>query len=292
MYKTLIGKDGYLFLHNDSAREIECHNNNLDMTSINNLNNIKLFHEKYLLIVLPNKSLLYKQNLQDGYDLKYRPAFDKYSNILDNHILDSYSILSNIFEKDVFYKTDTHMNLNGMVIIYNHFIDKVNNLFNLNIVKKSINLIKDENILLSNLNLGIGDLTWSNNLGNQVLTNLKDNYYYSNDFELLYCKHVINNDSIRFLLQQNDKLLDETSLLVGQILEWNIISKYILYKKNENSINKRILIFYDSFLLSTLSLYLNMFSEVYMIKNIFNPNIINVIKPDFIFEFRVERFLL
>jgi len=35
-----------------------------------------------------------------------------------------------------------------------------------------------------------------------------------------------------------------------------------------------------------------MFSEVYMIKSAFNNKIIEKINPDYIFEFRVERFLL
>ena len=53
-----------------------------------------------------------------------------------------------------------------------------------------------------------------------------------------------------------------------------------------------MLIFYDSFLLPMLSVYLNMCREVYMSKNSYSPELINVIQPDYIFEFRVERFLL
>ncbi len=34
-----------------------------------------------------------------------------------------------------------------------------------------------------------------------------------------------------------------------------------------------------------------MFDEVYMSKSIFDQNVVNIINPDFIFEFCVERFL-
>jgi hypothetical protein len=74
-------------------------------------------------------------------------------------------------------------------------------------------------------------------------------------------------------------------------IEWNIVSKYILYQKNITNNNLKVIIFYDSLLLSSLSLYMELFETVYMIKDIYNNEIINIIKPDYVFEFRVERFL-
>jgi len=53
-----------------------------------------------------------------------------------------------------------------------------------------------------------------------------------------------------------------------------------------------IVIIYDSFLLPTLWLYLRMFEEVYMSKHIFTESIIDKINPDYVFEFRIERFLI
>jgi len=40
-----------------------------------------------------------------------------------------------------------------------------------------------------------------------------------------------------------------------------------------------------------MSLYIKMFEEVYMIKDVYNRKIIEKINPDLIFEYRVERFL-
>lgn len=70
------------------------------------------------------------------------------------------------------------------------------------------------------------------------------------------------------------------------------MSKYILYQKNICDNKLKVIIFYDSFLISLLSLYLELFEEVYMIKDFYNNDIINIIKPNFVFEFRIERFLV
>jgi hypothetical protein len=77
-----------------------------------------------------------------------------------------------------------------------------------------------------------------------------------------------------------------------KIIDWNILSDYILYRKNDiYNNNLKIIIFYDSFLINIIHLLLNLFREIYFIKDIFNEKYINIINPDYIFEFRVERFL-
>jgi hypothetical protein len=293
MNKTLIGKNGYLFLHNDSAREIDVHRDNLDITNSYYLNQIVKIKDNYLLIVFPNKSLYCKNFLPDGYNLQYRPAFNKYANMLTNHIIDGLSIFNS--NDDIFYKTDTHMNIKGCIIIYNSFIEKINNLFNLKLEPKQFNLNKEVLQSLSNSGLGIGDLTWKSNLGDQILNSTEDIYYSSNELNLIYCKHKINNDKLKIIYFDTGKqlLVDETENNLEKILDWTIVSKYILYQKNKYIDNKnKILIFYDSFLLSTLNLYLNLFQEVYMSKSILNHELIDIVKPDYVFEFRVERFLL
>ena len=75
------------------------------------------------------------------------------------------------------------------------------------------------------------------------------------------------------------------------MVDWNIVSKYMIYKKN-NLKNFKVIIFYDSFLLNILPLYMELFNEVYMIKNVYSNQLIEMINPDYIFEFRVERFLM
>jgi hypothetical protein len=293
MEKTLIGKEGWLFLQNDSSNEILNH-------TINNhtIDDYKLFiYEKYidnfLLICFPNKSYFYRDFLPDGYELKYRPAFDNYNIYLKNHMLDGYDILLKKINHNelVFYKTDTHMNIKGSYYIYIEFLKRIKEIFEIIIDPVILNLkpIYYEN--LNELNIGIGDLTWDINLGKQILTCKNDIYYNDYSLEQIYMKYIIDVDKkIQLLSIIENRIVNRTIDNNNELIEWERISKYILYQKNPDK-KHRVLIFYDSFLLSTLSLYLNMFNEVYMIKCTIYKDIIELIQPDYIFEFRVERFL-
>lgn len=290
MNKTLIGKNGYLFLQNDSARELEVHCNNLDIIKPYQIRKVLQIKDKYIMTIFPNKSLLCKDYLPDGYYPMYRPGFQKYSAALTNHIIDGYELLKE--KKDeVFYKTDTHMNLNGCCMIYHAFVDTVNQLFGLSIPKKEHTIQKINVLNLQHLDIGIGDLLGEMNLGNQQPESTSDTYYFSDDIQLLYCKKYIDHEGIRVIAHENNTLLDVTDSHVGKIIDWNMISKSIFYKKNDISDTHKVLIFHDSFLLSTLSLYLSMFGEVYTSKSIVRKDLIDLINPDYIFEFRVERFL-
>jgi len=145
---------------------------------------------------------------------------------------------------------------------------------------------KPELEILAKLQIGLGDLTWDMNKGTQILNNVFDNYYSSN--ELIQIYYGTNKYNIIFY---DYNLVDKSDEINDNIIEWNILSKYILYKRNEDALNKKVVIFYDSLLLSTLGLYITMFKDVYMIKNVYDNKIIDKINPDYIFEFRVERFL-
>jgi hypothetical protein len=226
--------------------------------------------------------------------MKYRPGFNIYKKYFGSQIIDGYEILKN--ENDVYYKTDTHINLKGAYIMYCNFIKEVNKIFNLGIVQKVCKIERNETDSLSSIGVGIGDLTWPSNLGHQIISSTLDNYYYSDDIYPLYCKHKIskNDAQVAFLLFENNKLSNKTNSLDGEILSWHHVSKYILYKNNsyKKLPKRKIVIFYDSFLLSTLSLYMEMFDEVFMVKSTTNFELINHISPDFVFEFRTERFLI
>lgn len=282
--KTLIGKENYLFLINDSCNELGVHCSNILMIQDINLTRFKF--DKYILTVFPNKSLYYKEYLPDEYNIKYRPALDVYKNKLGNNLFDSYKILKDI--NDAYYKTDTHINLKGNYYVYLEFIKKCNFDYNMNLLLKDITLNKIS-VELSSLCVGIGDLTWGNNLGNQTLDDKQDTYYYSDDFEQFYMKHIIKNNG-QYIFY-NYKIEDKTHELENALVDWNVMSSYIIYKNNNYETKNKVVIFYDSFLLSILPLYMSLFNEVYMIKNIYDNNLINLINPDYVFEFRVERFL-
>lgn len=292
MNKTLIGKENYLFLINDSANEIEKHCDPNYKANNDYINNYTSYNN-ILLIVYPDKSYVYRKYLPDKYSAKYRPFIEQYKKILNNKILDTYEVLKN--EDDIFYKTDTHINLKGNCLVYNFFVDNVKKILNVELPKVDISNIRKKTVpSLSDLGIGIGDLTWKINLGEQVLEDNTDNYYYDEGAAIVYSKTILSEDTSISLLKLNEKNTfdDYTTQNYGNIFNWNIVSEYVLYKKNIDANNNlKVLIFYDSFLIQGIHLYINLFKEIYFVKSIFSSNYCNIIKPDFIFEFRVERFL-
>jgi hypothetical protein len=103
-------------------------------------------------------------------------------------------------------------------------------------------------------------------------------------------KHIINvNGNIFFL---DTELNNKNEELNGLIVDWNIISNYIIYKKNNLDNGLKVLIFCDSFLLNIIPLYLELFDEVYIAKKIYDVELIKLVNPNYVFEFRLERFLI
>lgn len=290
--KTLIGKNNWLFLINDTSKSLEIHNNNLDVIDKNSCNKYKLLlhNNKILLIIFPNKEYVCKEYLPDKYNLQYRPGFDRYKSVFQNNILDGLQFVN----VEDYYKTDTHINLQGAYKIYKNTILYLNTQFKFNLSIKNIVLDSIETELRK-LNIGIGDLTWDNNKGNLVLDNINDTFYSSPDITQLYCKYKIKDKNIYNLQILDYNFNNITLLLTGEILSWaNVISDKIIHttlSENECNNKLKILIFYDSFLISSLSLWIETFKEVYLIKNTFDKSFYNKIQPDFVLEFRVERFL-
>jgi hypothetical protein len=292
MNKTLIGKENYLFLINDSANEIEKH---CDPNYKGNKEYIDKYtlYNNILLIIYPDKSYVYRKYLPDEYRAIYRPVLDQYKKEINNKILDTYEVLKN--EDDIFYKTDTHINLKGNYIVYNYFADNVKKILNIELPKVDMSNLKKKIVpSLEELGLGIGDLTWKINLGEQVLEDKTDNYYYDEGSLLVYCKTILSKDIPISLFKLNEKNTFDVynTQNYGNIFNWNIVSTYVLHKINNDANNNlKVLIFYDSFLLVGIHLYVNLFKEIYFVKSIFSREYYNIIKPDFVFEFRVERFL-
>jgi hypothetical protein len=174
-------------------------------------------------------------------------------------------------------------------MVYCEFIKKINILYTMNLTVKPVEIEQRECILTST-GFGIGDLTWPTNLGTQELDDVNDTYYFSNEVPPFYNSYKINNSSnIRILnydLQDKTKELEDKN----EFLHWTIVSNYIIHK-NINPNAKKVVIFYDSFLLNTLPLYIDLFENAYFIKDVFNTSFLNKIKPHYVFEFRVERFL-
>ena len=86
-------------------------------------------------------------------------------------------------------------------------------------------------------------------------------------------------------------MIDKTKDLCEKIFDWDIMSKHIIFIKNEHAANLKVVVFFDSFLAHALPLYFDLFNEIYFIKNVYLPEIIKTLNPDYVFEFRLERFL-
>ena len=284
--KVLMGKDNYLFLQHTTGHALDTHINKIDL--LLTLNNLQARYNKYikqlLFVIFPDKEVICKDFLPDNIICKYRPYANLYKKYFNEKLLDGLTIL----DPSDYYKTDSHINNKGAFKIYQNIINYLNKLFNVRITIDNYTIIEFNVASLSKLNKGIGDLTWDINKGD-VEVNTTDKYYNiepSIDFYL----SIYNNDNNYCILDYD--LNNISKDWINKTIDWTCVSKKIFYKKNVHySIKKKVLIFYDSFLLSTLKLYKDIFEEIYLAKTIFNVDLINKINPDFIIEARVERFL-
>jgi hypothetical protein len=254
---------------------------------MNKYNSVK---NKMLIIVYPNKSFICKEFLPDGYDLKYRPGFDLYKEYFKENIIDGVDVLKDV--SNIFYKTDSHINLKGSILMYYSFLEKIKKLFQIEV--QPVNLTVQEKVVssLTELELGVGDLTWDKNIYDQTLDSKEDVYYFSTDFKEIYLRYTISlDDPLRLLVVENNSLVDKTDVCTNTLISWDTLLKFVLFKINPGKPSYKCLIFCDSFLLSTLGLYLEMFERVYLSKSVFKMQLVEIIKPDYIFEFRIERFL-
>lgn len=281
--KTLKGKQNYLFLINDAADSLNRH-----ILKKNKTYN-KVLRRKRLtkILIFPDKEIICKDFLPDNIEIKYRQDLDHYKIYFRDKLLDP----TNLLDPTDYYKTDTHINNKGALKIYNYFNKIIGDMHNTILLKEEVIL---EEIKTNSLNLigkGIGDLTWDSNKGSLELEDISDIYYQLPKKYDFYCTKYDNKDEDFKILSNN--LINISLNYKNTNIDWECISKNILYyNSNKALINKKVLIFYDSLLLSSIGLYKNIFKEIYFIKNIYNDTYINKINPDYVFEFRVERFLI
>lgn len=285
--KTLVGKNNYLFLINDTSDSLKVHINNVNRVSkgsfIKYMNYIN--RQKILMVIFPDKELICKAFLPDENVTLYRPNFNEYKHIFGNMLIDG----SNVLNYKDYYITDTHINNKGALLMYKEIVKYVNNKFNLQIPLDNYGTIELPVSSLSSLSKGIGDLTWDMNKGELILNDVSDIYYKFENTEDFYL-NVYNIENNYLILTYNFKHISDN--YIGKLIDWECLSSNIIYKKNTHFLcNKRVVIFYDSFLVSSISLYKNLFEEIFLIKNNFDEELVNKINPDFIIEARVERFL-
>ena len=280
--KTLKGKQNYLFLINDASDSLNRH-----IFKKNKTNN-KVLRSKRLtkILIYPDKEIICKDFLPDNIKIKYRQDLDYYKSYFKDKLLDP----TNLLDHTDYYKTDSHINNKGALKVYKYFNKIIGDMHNTILLEEDVILQEIRTNSLNLISKGIGDLTWELNKGSLELEDISDIYYQLPKKYDFYCTKYDNKDEDFKILSNN--LINISLNYKNRNIDWECISKNILYyNSNKALINKKVLIFYDSFLLSSIGLYKNMFKEIYFIKNIYNDTNINRINPDYVFEFRVERYL-
>lgn len=282
LIKTLEGKENYYFLINDTQNSLINHCKEKNENLISNFINIYdkwLSEKKILLFIFPDKEIICKKFLPDEFTINNRNKLDYYKKKFNENIIDT----TLLFKIDDFDKSETHINLKGMIKFFNFFIETLNNKFNFNLnnfYRKTF--IKEKKI-------ANGDLLNRYNIGNNVVKLFYEDVYFTSD-DLCFINKIF--------YKTHDFILYDSSLnnvsenFINKKIIWDDFKKFIIYSKNLNSkVNLKVLILHDSFLASTIKLYHNIFRYTYSIRHKFSQELIDFLKPDLIFELKIERFL-
>jgi hypothetical protein len=129
------------------------------------------------------------------------------------------------------------------------------------------------------------------NRGDLIIPCCKETKYTCTNYDLPFVFTYIIKEINDFKILDYS-LNDITLSFIDQHLSWEMVSKNIIYCNNTNCSSQfRTIVFHDSFLLEPQRLFMNILSETFFIKNTINAELIDLIKPDYILEFRIERFL-
>jgi hypothetical protein len=267
--KTLKGKDGYLFLINDSSCEIKQHfdDSYKNIFTVNdfkrNYYNKKKFCDdhgiEYFFFIIPDKSYVCKELLPFNND-KIKRNYDSIKDIVPD--------FSSNLDHESYFKCDTHINyLGGQELAY-CFLNHINKSFQRDDLDK---LLKNQIVIVDFLKDGdlTSDVNWS----------------YSEEEKIDYLQEETVSYIHNSIEDITNKLPDEFKKHKTRVTEyWN----------NEKSFSdQRVLILRDSsmhILRNTLATY---FKEtlLYWDHWVFNKELVDWYKPDIILEIRTERFL-
>jgi hypothetical protein len=270
---TIKGKNGYLFMGNDSNKEIRQHFDN----SYNNKFNAYLFKEslkfkktyctlnniEYSFFITPDKSLVCKDFLP--FDVKLvKRNYDTIKDLVPDFIKN--------LDPSCYFKNDSHFNfLGAKELSYSclHYIDP-------NFEREDFEKLINEQVQISN------ELNKVDFIRGDLIRD--ENWSYSDEEKEYY-----PNEKLTF---RNECLID---------LSENLPEKFKLvktretkhYKNTQGLKNLKVLIFRDSstsLLKETLSVY---FKDILLYWDhwFFNKELIEWYKPDVILEIRTERFL-
>jgi len=271
--KSLMGKDGFFFLVNDTNNEIRQH---FDISYVNRFNpsdfnknlelKMKYCEEKkihYHFFIIPDKSLVCKDFLPFDFKVIKR----------NSNTINALTDFSDNLNCDSYFKIDTHINyIGGMELSYSYLNNIDNNFTREKFDELIIEQITQEKVNLKHVE-DMGDLL------------SKRNWSYSFDEKKKYLNEIAIFFKNNHILNKKNELPEEFKLHNTRQTEY--------YHNPEAYTDLRVLILRDSsltYLKDSLSVY---FKEMLLYWDhwIFNKELVEWYKPDLIIEIRTERFL-
>lgn len=288
--KTLKGRNGFLFLNNDSNNELQSHLHGIDFNKDKRLTRgYEKMPTTTFLLVLPDKSVICSDQLPFPSAKNLRPGLSAYKQISGICLIDP---TEQLVESD-YYKTDTHMNLKGLLKCFSMALTIMD--VNPPCTLEHLQLMS-RRVQLSDLNIGLGDLTWAGNRGSLKLSDaeLQDTYFWSPQLKQYYLQPIKTLMPVEFFNYDMTRSTNqETKEDVN--LTWEVLSsKIIRLSRKESSEPKEAgdcLLFYDSSSIPLLPLLRELFDTLYLAKSEFRPDLVRKISPAYVLEIRTERFL-
>lgn len=288
--QAIIGKDNFLFLGNGHDNVVDKSNGVYRPTKeeINNwtnkLKDLQKWYEdsgiKFIIAIAPNKHSIYKEKLPNWMEYDGKTITDdivEQANIKNINILDLREKLieSKQQESDILYwKTDTHWNEKGASIAFDTIINKINNIYQLNLQKPKYNLNPSTR--------GGGDLSNFLKINNILDKDYEKNYSYSFEKNYDICKGNINKEN---------QVLEDCIKIDNPVIGYN---EYIINNHSENKL--KLLFLVDSFAGAPSKIYNATFSEIYKfhwshINGQKLATFVEINKPDVVIYQIVERAL-
>ena len=287
--KTLVGKEGYLFLINDSNRELDVHISGFDpRVGERDFTQLAVHIFKYHLIIFPDKSVICRDKLPLPPEKIYRHGLEECRRFIGDRLIDPTPLLV----PSDYYKTDTHMNLKGLLKCASLAMTCMGIPFP---YKPKELRLEAKTCILSEDVQELGDLTWPSNLGKTKIkrSELTDTYFSASCIKKYYDSPATAPEVTVYSL--SDDSLQIANIDEAAILSWDVMSSHIIEIRNTNpgdcATDLRWLIFYDSSLTAIIDLVRLCCSRAYFVKDCYSKRIVDIIDPDQILEFRTERFL-
>lgn len=251
--KVLIGKEDFLFLHNDTNRVIDQITGKLPLTYdlisewakelAIRTNHSKLNNYQYYAILCPNKHCVYSEFLPDGIELSDKRIAPNLTRIFPETVIYPLPFFLNNKTSLIYHKTDTHWNALGCAIFCNYLAPMIGS-------SKIEYEIVEETI--------IGDLGRKLSPQRSSTTN-----------NILYERKA-------------RKIFDNNLVISGRV---------VIYETNKSFLPTAV-IFGDSFFGNYLQVIAEFFSKMYFFwAPVYDKEIIDRIRPDVVLNESVERFV-